>query len=94
MNPARSLGPALWNNSWKDHWVMSLTVRKAKRDSKRKSPSLFSTDLLGGTALRGRRLRVLLHNIFLSEDRTAAATDRLEGVTSLTKIIFNIYLQN
>lgn len=21
MNPARSLGPALWNNSWSDHWV-------------------------------------------------------------------------
>lgn len=21
MNPARSLGPAIWNNSWRDHWV-------------------------------------------------------------------------
>ncbi|XP_043288918.1 aquaporin AQPAe.a-like isoform X2 [Venturia canescens] len=21
MNPARSLGPAIWNNSWSDHWV-------------------------------------------------------------------------
>lgn len=21
MNPTRSLGPAVWNNSWKHHWI-------------------------------------------------------------------------
>jgi aquaporin rerated protein, invertebrate len=21
MNPARSLGPAIWNNSYSDHWI-------------------------------------------------------------------------